>query len=275
MVNGPMAEAQKGYGVLEDVDKGTFERFMEWGYKGYYKAAGFEIKTVSHPSPPIPTNEEGPKPTSWTEDDLFFERPAPELHDDMEISAPEGCLVFGDVESACRNSKKDKKGKGSKTTRETIWETIQKPTQELKESFLHRKYTVRRDVISIPPTRANRGEHEDYTEVFLSHARLYVFAEEYDIGALKTLALEELHSTLAIYTLYRCRTGDIIALLRYVYANTRMPDEGGEELRTLVRDYMGYEMSVLMQDEEFKDLMIEDGGAMLADFMEMVAKRIK
>jgi hypothetical protein len=33
-------------------------------------------------------------------------------------------------------------------------------------------------------------------------------------------------------------------------------------------------MSILMQDEEFKDLMIEDGGALLGDFMEMVVQRI-
>jgi len=101
-----------------------------------------------------------------------------------------------------------------------------------------------------------------------------VFAEKYDIQALRTLALEELHHILTLYTLYRCRTGDIIALLRYVYANTRMPEAGDEELRILMRDYMGHEMSVLMQDEEFKDLMIEDEGALLGNFMEMVALRI-
>ena len=87
---------------------------------------------------------------------------------------------------------------------------------------------------------------------------------------LKTLAFEELHSTLAVYTLYHERTGDIIALLRYVYANT----SGGEGLRTLLSDYVGCEMRVLMKDEEFKDLMIENGGPLLQDFMKMVIKRI-
>lgn len=91
--------------------------------------------------------------------------------------------------------------------------------QELKASFIRHEHTVRQGIISLPPARANRGANEDYTEVFLSHARLYVFADKYDIQPLKTLALEELHDKLATYTLYRGRTGDILALLRYVYAS--------------------------------------------------------
>jgi len=261
MINGPMAEAQKGYAVLEDVDKGTFERFLEWGYKGYYKAADFAIEAIS--PPPVPRKKKKRESTTVIGGEVHSVTTAPELHDDVEL-AGRGELR-SDWDKWLGNPKM-KKGKDAEAT--------QKTTQELKKSFLRRKYTVRRDAIGIPPARANRGELENYTEVFLSHARLYVFAEKYDIQALRTLALEELHHILTLYTLYRCRTGDIIALLRYVYANTRMPEAGDEELRILMRDYMGHEMSVLMQDEEFKDLMIEDEGALLGNFMEMVALRI-
>jgi hypothetical protein len=62
---------------------------------------------------------------------------------------------------------------------------------------------------------------------------------------MKTLALEELHNTLAIYTLHLGWTGDIVALLWYVRANTSIPARGGENLRTLLRDYAGYVVSVL------------------------------
>jgi hypothetical protein len=110
--------------------------------------------------------------------------------------------------------------------------------------------------------------------VFLSHARLYVFAEKYDIQRLKTLALEELHRTLAVYNLHRRRTGDIIALLRYVYANTIVSARGGEDLRTLLKDYVGCEMNTLIKDEEFSELMLDDGGALLRDFMKLVVKRL-
>ena len=80
--------------------------------------------------------------------------------------------------------------------------------------------------------------------------------------------------TLASYTLYTERTGDIVALMRYIYANTGEPVAGVEDLRTLLTAYMGYEMDVLMKDKAFKELMFEDGGALLGDFMGVVEKRI-
>ncbi|KAL8981310.1 MAG: hypothetical protein Q9205_003863 [Flavoplaca limonia] len=152
------------------------------------------------------------------------------------------------VRETFQSGKKSKKGKSR---------------QELKADFIHREHTVRRE---IPSTRANRGANKDYTEVFLSHARLYVFADKYDIQPLKTLALEELHDTLATYILYRGRTGDILALLRYVYANTGQSARGGEGLRMLLRDYLGYEMSDLMKDGQFKVLMLERGTTVLHSF---------
>ena len=273
MINGEMAEAQKGFATLQEVDEGTFARFIEWAYKGYYTAAGFEVETSGSASP-VPSMKEECESTEWTEpalvEEVFLAEEAPlvveespaEESPSYRVSAPPsfGYRTFSKVElSSIQAGQIDQKAKTS---------------SELKESFLRRRYTVRREVISIPPTRANREAHEDYTEVLLSHARLYVFAEKYDIQPLKTLALEELHSTLAIYTLYPQRTGDIVALLRYVYANTGAPTRGGDDLRTLLRDYIGYEMRVLMKDEEFIDLMIEDAGALLRDFMKMVAKRI-
>jgi hypothetical protein len=91
--------------------------------------------------------------------------------------------------------------------------------------------------------------------VFLSHARLYVFVEKYDIQPLKTLALEELHRALAVYNLHRQRTGDIIALLRYVYANTIVSARGGEDLRTLLKDCVGCEISTLIKVEEVSELI--------------------
>lgn len=63
---------------------------------------------------------------------------------------------------------------------------------------------------------------EDYTEVFLCHARLYVFAEKYDIEPLRKLSKQKIHQTLIGFHLYTERVGDIVVLLRYVYANTRI-----------------------------------------------------
>lgn len=272
MINGQMAETQKGYAVLEDVDKGTFERFIEWAYKGYYTAAESQLE-YNDPPPPgdlqptegmqIPCPENRFSSEGWPGD-----VPADPPADPPEQAHAEAVPNFEmpDGWGGFNSNKKNKKGKTGQVLKGT--------RQELKESFICRKNTVRRDVISIPPTRANQSANEDYTEVFLSHARLYVFAEKYDIQLLKMLAFEELHNTLAIYTLFRTRTRDIVDLLRYVYANTNESAKAEKGMRRLLRDYVGYEMDVLMKDEEFKDLMVEYGGSLLGDFMKVVAKRI-
>lgn len=261
MINGHMAEAENGFAVLKEVDGGTFRRFIEWAYKGYYTPADIKIEINSPPSPTPPQKEE-----------CETAEPVVDLQSDTIVRFnPRSVEVprFGDPSFggfSCVELETDR-------TREFLTKIVRKTkrgktAQELKELFLRRKYTVRRDTITVPSTPVNREDNEDYTEVFLSHARLYAFADQYDIQPLKTLALEELHYALAGYTLHRARTGDIVTLLRYVYAHT------DADLRTLLRKYVGYEMGVLMNDEEFKNLVIEDGGVLLKDFMHMVAKRI-
>ena len=49
MINGHMSEAQQGYAELQDVDKGTFIRFMEWAYSGIYVAAEFRVEPTPKP----------------------------------------------------------------------------------------------------------------------------------------------------------------------------------------------------------------------------------
>ena len=270
MIHCPMAEAQKGFANLEDVDEGTFVRFIEWAHKGYYTAADFETVDTESPSSSqgqspdvvIPAKEEAFSFGQIVEDEVPLE-PTPDFN--------QWGTSFG-------SNRKGKKGKKAGTWGTSIHESMITPAQderkELKEAFISRKYTVRQSVIQVPPPRPNQSPSEDYTDVFLSHAQLYVFAEKYDIQKLKASALEELHATLAIYTQYSERTGDIIALLRYVYDNTAETKEGSEDMRNLMTEYVGYEMDALMDDEDFKNLMIEDGGSLLGDFMTMVRRRI-
>lgn len=238
MINGEMVEAQQGFAFLKDTDEGTMARFAEWAYKGYYTPANFKIEDSSPPSSCLSNEEEG--------ETTSLEQPYPPI-DPTETSAVD---QQDQTENEVRTS------------------------EELKEAFLRREYVVRRDVIDIPPARANQEKSEDYTEVFLSHARLYVFAEKYDIQLLKTLAFERLHHTLATYTLYQNRTGDIMTLLRFVYDNTQNYAGTVDDLRKMMRDYVGFEMNVLIKDKQFSALIIEDGGPLLLDFMDKVAERI-
>lgn len=275
-----MAEAQKGFATLEDVDKGTFVRFIEWAHRGYYSAAEFTTAEIESPS------------ISWSQnhDEVVPEVvPAPQEDngDEVALAPQEEWYLNSPVAEPDVLPTPDpwvyEKDKERKTAIQTGWgmpndqsrkSKAQKIRGKLKEAFISRRYTVRKSIFEIPPPRPNQKPEEDYTDVFLSHAQLYVFADKYDIQPLKMLALEELHATLAIYTLYLVRTKDIIMLLRYVYGNTGQNDGGEEDLRKLLKTYMGFEMDALMKDEEFRDLMIEDGGPLLGDVMTMVRRRI-
>lgn len=273
-----MAEAQKKYANIEDVSGDTFVRFIQWAYNGYYDAAKYVLDLESPNSSDnenndtkIAINEPAKFPLDFSVDPE--EAPAP-----AEEQVPERILEDEVDRETCKSRKKSSK-RGSKVIYDdpvpysNVF-TTRSSKQSLKESFIKRKETVRKYSISLPQPRENQAPNENYREVFLSHARLYVFAEKYDIQPLKALALEELQAMLAIFNLHIERTGDIIALLRYVYENTCESMEGVENMRTLMTHYVGYEMDTLMKDDNFRDLMIEDGGELLGDFMKMVRKRI-
>ncbi len=265
LMNGHMAEAQQGFAVLEDVDAETFARFIQWAYSGFYSAPCFDLVVVGSSS--VESKAEGDAGVDWApsvyEDELTEEamplEEAPDLHS----------YSWGGFDRSTLASKK--KGKNVYNNEPTNKHSSK---GGLKDSFQKRKFTVRRESIVIPPPRSNQAPSEDYTNIFLSHARLHVFADKYDIESLKLLALEELQITLAKFTLYSERTGDIVELLRYIYANSGESVPGVEDLRTLTTHYVGYEMDMLMRDGNFKALMIEDGGPLLSDFMGMVGKRI-
>lgn len=278
MMNGHMAEAQKGFAILEDVDKNTFVRFIEWAHKKYYTAANFT--TVL---------EQGSDSAGLCiEDECVAEKAVqrtnnPAVEDDGQMSFNQDIAVAQVIEEDdgwgrfARPSSRKVKSKRRDFCPESP--TPRTAKEDIRHSFISRRPVKRKSAIKVPPPRGNRSSAEVYSDVFLSHARLYVFAEKYDIQALKMLALDELHATLAIYTLYTKRTSDIIDLLRYVYCNTSEASEGVENLRTLMTQYMGCELDILTYDEDFKGLMIEEegadeGGGLLSDFMKMVGKRI-
>ena len=257
MMNGSMTEAQEGFATLEDVDEGTFVRFIEWAHKGYYTAANFSTAINSPPAPIIQSVEEAVPVLEET-----FPEPVPTAEIvGADVTEPHWAFSQ-DAFFGSKPAQPHKKGKKLKKA-------------DLSQDFKSRTYTSRRDVIEIPPPRPNKSAQEDYTDVFLSHAQLYVFAEKYDIQSLKTLALEELHATLDVYELYEVRTGDIIELLRYVYANTCKPQEGVNDMRSMISQYVGHKMDVLMEAAEFGELIIKDGGDLLHDFMRAVSAKIR
>lgn len=266
-----MKEADEGFAPLKDVDKGTLVRFIEWAHKEYYTAAK-PSTAIDSPSPPRSQSVEDVPEEALLEP----EPPAAAVFAAAHVAEPYAGFsqdgFFGSRSAQSFQKKKNKKNMRPWGEQDVHDGLGLKAT--LKEAFDSRTYTVRRDVVEIPSPRPNENSKEDYTYVFLSHAQLYVFAQKYDIQSLKTLALEELHATLVVYTLHDARTGDIIELLRYVYANTSKPQEGVDDMRSMITQYVGFEMDVLKEAAEFGELIIKDGGELLRDFMKAVSTRI-
>ncbi|KAK5996224.1 hypothetical protein PT974_04655 [Cladobotryum mycophilum] len=96
--------------------------------------------------------------------------------------------------------------------------------------------------------------HKNYTNVFLSHSRLYVFAEYYGIVDLMEISLNQLHRTLIKFKLYEERINDIVALIGYYYENL-VP----ETLREFVILYASYKMEKLWMSEKFRALVEAHG----------------
>ena len=275
--------ARKDYIIIDDVDKDTFVRFVEWAYKGYYTAAEYQIDAelpslskfedsdtcTPEAEPGLPA-EVAPEPLAEPiAEAIQVEEPAPAI-DEIAVD-----WAFG--------MKKNKKTKKQAWD----WDTLKAPSLPpapqssktiLQAAFYARKETVREDFIRLPQPRQNQSPNENYIPTFLSHAHLYIFACKYGIPPLKTLALENLHTTLKEFTLHPERTGDVIELLRYIYSSSsREFKDGGAvgcgDMREMLKGYIGFQMDVLMKDREFRGLMKEEG-ELLDDFVEMVGKRI-
>jgi len=118
-------------------------------------------------------------------------------------------------------------------------------------------------IINLCKTTPNSYVKQDYTGVFLAHARLYVFANKYGIEPLESLSLHKLHVTLKSFTLYRARIGDILKLVRYAYKNG--PDYESNKLRALVSEYITCEINTIGKAKRFLALM-EEGGLFIQDF---------
>ena len=118
--------------------------------------------------------------------------------------------------------------------------------------------------------KQTQNEKESHHNVFLSHVRLYIFAETWLITKLKNLALGNFCETLKLFHLYPARTDDIVRLLEYVNDERH----GGNEMRTLLMDYVGYEMDTLIDDEKFAEVVRKNERGLVKDFLKVVKRRI-
>ncbi|KAK5057475.1 hypothetical protein LTR84_011475 [Exophiala bonariae] len=108
----------------------------------------------------------------------------------------------------------------------------------------------------------------DFTPIFLSHAKLYVFGKRYSINAPQVIALRKLRCQLSAFKLHPCQINDIVKLLRYTYENTTdsvthpsntKVSQGIEPLRDLVIAYVVCHIAVISSNREYVALLEQSG----------------
>ena len=260
-----MKEKEQGFAELKDVTAATFDRFLEWASKGFY-------------TPPEPSTDPTAQTKNVRNDQAGAAEPSMPSERELDEVSLADLIASGDLSSTSR--KKGKRNSKSPFLFDNYdpSEDLASPeppapslVHKLREAFYSRKSAARKG----PPPRKNLNASENYTDIFLCHAQLYVFAEKYDIQQLKKLAFEELHTILAIFDLHTERAGDIGALFRYAYSNIQRPPADQEPLLWMLKDYLGFEMDTLMLDESFRELVKEDINDMLEDYMMQVMMRLK
>jgi hypothetical protein len=281
LVNGDLIEAKQRSAELKDVEPDDFVRFLEYAYRRDYtppvwthdasanNAARWPELLVAKELTPPPAVEE-PLPTEPPPDDaarqeVEHQTDSYQTFPDYYTSLREGQRGEFDrlfLNSFKRNNKQD----------ERIYDmTALRIKFHLHNSLRDENETPNADMLKGFEPKANSAADQDFTPIFLAHARLYTFADMRMIYPLKSLALHKLYKTLAGFQLYNQRVCDIVKLARYAYDHG--PDRSTEgtvdSLRQLVVEYMACEVETVGKHVDFKALL-EEAGEFATDFWGVV-----
>ncbi|KAF3480423.1 uncharacterized protein GIQ15_05770 [Arthroderma uncinatum] len=105
---------------------------------------------------------------------------------------------------------------------------------------------------------SNTSAGQDFTPVFLAHAKLYVLADRYRVDNLRLLVLGKLHGTLQEFLPYKERIGDIVELVKFAYSDENTLGNGAgntDDLRKLVARYVAFQVDSMRSSEEFMELL--------------------
>lgn len=234
LVNGPMKEAHELHVVWDDIDESTFILFSQYAYTGDYGPIEPEAsKPEVIPEPVAPTPPRGGGLVSIVRDDNS-------VHPFYVHETFQGMLNLRDP---TRNIVSLQITTISK--REQMRQQIEAAGRFLDCTVEPRAYLWRQ----------SNFESEDFTNVFFSHARLYVFADRYKIEPLKTLSRARLASILTAFDLHEQGHKDFMNLVKFCYDDEPVP----EKLKELVVLYTACELNILWKSDEFQQFYVEQG----------------
>ncbi|EME39748.1 hypothetical protein DOTSEDRAFT_27715 [Dothistroma septosporum NZE10] len=256
--------------VLSDLEEDTWVNFLEYIYLGYYTPVEHtiikeiysdhedDLDSEAEVTPPTTVDETEPVPESWLEPVL------------------DPGFGFG--------SKSKKKGRKTTHAAWDMLDSVPLPVDPApaklskpegsKQGKTWAAFQARHFEVVVPSlplsARANRSHLEDYTCVFLGHAKLFVLATSWGVEHLPELALRGLHETLVNFTLYHERTVDIARLLEYCYNGTWVEQDGHSRLQDLVMDFVACNITKLIDNDGFQDVLRADNSAGVALMKKLV-----
>ncbi|OAP65638.1 hypothetical protein AYL99_01610 [Fonsecaea erecta] len=277
LLNGDMIEAKEGFAVFEDTDEETFIRVIQFAYTGDYTVAEPDI--VLSESDIVVDNPTGPAdhevPVAAV-DSYPIEYDVPQAAEPREF----GLEISEPISSqwdfnGLGQSRKKKKSK----VRSIVWpedESFSPPpavdrgkpkAEQVWDSFKCKAHIAEKAAWK---PQVNEDHCQDYTPVFLCHAKLYAFADQYSIEPLQDLVLQKLRLTLSWFKLHRQRVGDVVELLKYTYDNTPPHEQEIDRLRNLVSDYLVCHIKKIAGDVKFTELL--ENSDLVKDFLPKLLK---
>ena len=241
LMRGKMSESLAGEAKWKDVDRGTFTRFAQFAYTGDYSIPHTIVKTRDTR---LPQDKESSLPQI---------EPEPEPADEWDFTSL---------------SKKHNKTK-------SIFGSAPAPPTAALKAFNSLNYPLLKPRSNFAETcepAIKVGCSENFREILLVHASLYVLAEKWGVESLKVLTLFKLHRTLKMLRLDASTVEGIVDLTRYTYLDETTPDldTGIDGLRELICHYIAANAKMMTEHTSFRAL-IEDGGALARDLWKHVA----
>lgn len=252
-----MKEANDRCVYWEDVDEKTFLRFAQWAYTGEYSPA--EPDRIIAPSQ-LATLEMSSAPKASVDNVAKSLASFNMMSDDEKKDQCDHCGV---ARRSTKNRQCDSCCKNFSTLycsncyhyQESTCSQCRKTSPKMSkkrsmvQAFNDNTAFPSPTILHVP--RKNTDSSEEYSEVFLSHARLYTLADKYGIPELRKLSLHKIYVSLKEFILYPNRIGDIVNLASYSFENTI----AGDRLRNLLVDYCACILEDMLEDEGFKNLV--------------------
>jgi hypothetical protein len=239
-VNGAFREAGEFHAELESVSEETFVLFAQYAYTGNYELLGIESKAPVNTETALRPHASRPEP-----------EPEPEPEQEVDL--------WG---FSSTSKKKKEKGVAIEPEEPQALYQYRYDRDALWKEF--------RDVCSIAidvETRPSAVSHN--SNIILSHARLYVFADCYDMSKLADRSFDKLGQALLKLDVTSEAVTDIIELIRYVY-----DEPAPERLQNHLALYAACKAGELWADTKFRGLVAAHADLAVAILGVMIEGRV-